>query len=117
METSKDLKITGRLLHPENNCNPVFIVRSLSCNAVQELQGNTQHKAPAQSAPQKTTRTKEKTHRKQKLKKENKLKKEKQNQTTKTQYTENTHTRRNRNKNCKKRGKKRINNRNTKTKI
>jgi len=31
-----DLRIIGCLLHPENNCNPVFVVRSLNCNAVEE---------------------------------------------------------------------------------
>jgi len=35
-----DLRVIGCLLHPENNCNPVFVVRSLTCNTVQELQQN-----------------------------------------------------------------------------
>lgn len=30
--------ITGFLFHPENGCNPVFVLRCLTCNAVQELQ-------------------------------------------------------------------------------
>ena len=36
-----DLRVIGCLLHPGNNCNPVFVVRSLTCNTVQELQWNT----------------------------------------------------------------------------
>ena len=40
MVSSCDLRVIGRLLHPENNRNPGFVVRSLSCNAIQELHWN-----------------------------------------------------------------------------
>ena len=35
-----DLRVIGCLLHPENNCKLVFVVRCLICNTVQKLQWN-----------------------------------------------------------------------------
>ena len=41
MVLMRDLRATGRSLHPENKCDPVFVVRSLACNAARELRCNT----------------------------------------------------------------------------